>query len=155
MKSKGTFAVSCIGVFLMVVVHQWLHRFAREYDAALISRGSRHFVELDTKEGSVSTVKSDGARPMVATLSHKWLFASRSIGAIYASPIEHLTRCFLFTCEWTLSYFIMLLFMYYNGFIIISCIIGAFVGRLLFTYTEPLNCSTLNDSFDTDRKCCP
>lgn len=154
-KLKGTFAVSCIGVFFMVVLHQWLHRFCREYDAALINRGSQKLEELDTKEGSVSTVKSDGVNPMVSAISHKWLFASRSIGAIYATPFEHITRSFLFTCEWTLAYFIMLLFMYYNGYIIISCILGAFVGRLLFTYTEPLNCSTFNDSFDSDRKCCP
>lgn len=82
--------------------------------------------------------------------------------AIYPSFPVHITRVIIFVLQWGLSYFIMLLFMYYNGYIIISCIIGALVGRFLFNY-EPL--AVINHSFDSDteiahdkevddRKCC-
>ena len=60
------------------------------------------------------------------------------------------------------SYIIMLLFMYYNGYIIISCLIGAIVGRFIFCY-EPLGSLGANgsaqgtvsyDKESDDRKCC-
>ncbi|WPK25794.1 hypothetical protein PUMCH_003125 [Australozyma saopauloensis] len=154
-KSKGAFAGSCVGVFFLVVVSQWLHRFAREYDAALMSSKVRQYGDEDTKNDSVSTARSANGNPMLAAFSHKWFVTPKSLGGIYATPFEHLVRCVLFTLEWGLSYMIMLLFMYYNGYIIISCILGAFFGRLFFTYNEPLNCTTINDSLENDRKCCP
>lgn len=81
---------------------------------------------------------------------------------IYPSFLDHIVRVGVFVLQWGLSYIIMLLFMYYNGYIIISCIIGAFVGRFLFNY-EPLGiCGGSNgnsslvahDREENDRKCC-
>lgn len=154
-KTKRAFAGSCIGVFLLVVASQWLHRFAREYDAALMSSKKRNLISQDLKNDSDSTLEKSSTHPIVGTVSHKWLFTPKSVGGIYATPVEHLIRSILFTLEWGLSYLIMLLFMYYNGYIIISCILGAFFGRLFFTCNEPLNCSTINDSLENDKKCCP
>lgn len=154
-KTKGAFAGSCVGVFFLVVASQWLHRFAREYDAALMSSKQRQYGDEETKNESFSNAESCKTNPILGAVSHKWLFTPRNLGGIYATPFEHLVRSVLFTLEWGLSYMIMLLFMYYNGYIIISCILGAFFGRLFFTYNEPLNCSTINDSLETERKCCP
>lgn len=161
-RSKAAFAGTCIGVFLLVVLHQWLHRFAREYDAALIrSKSAKADVSvgsddaLATSEVSLQTLKPSQTPAMANTMSHKWFVAAKSVRGIYATPFEHLVRTLLFTLEWGLAYFIMLLFMYYNGFIIISCILGAFFGRLFFTYNEPLSCATIGDSREADRKCCP
>lgn len=81
---------------------------------------------------------------------------------IYPSFPTHITRVAIFVLQWGLSYIIMLLFMYYNGYIIISCIIGAVVGRLLFNY-EPLaevsgslipHTNVVHDKEVNDRKCC-
>lgn len=153
--SKGAFAGSCIGVFFLVVVSQWLHRFAREYDSAIIQRQSPRIpifddskAELDSQELPVTFSQN----PAVYAVGHLWLFAP--ITSFNALPLEHVVRCVLFAVEWGLSYIIMLLFMYYNGYIIICCILGAFVGRLLFTYNEPLNGACLSDSQDMDKKCC-
>lgn len=155
-KSKGAFAGSCIGVFLLVFVSQWLHRFVREYDAALTSSKNRHILDKAATTHSDTTIESNGDRTaLVAAFSHKWLFAPRTVGGIYATPFEHLTRSVLFTLEWGLSYLIMLLFMYFNGYIIISCILGAFFGRLFFTFNEPLKCSTVDSSIEPEGKCCP
>ncbi|EEQ38578.1 putative copper transport protein [Clavispora lusitaniae] len=154
-KSKGAFAGSCIGVFFLVLVSQWLHRFAREYDSALITKYSAQESADNSKlEMESSKSATIAVNPAVHAISHRWLFAPVPASGIMASPFEHLIRCVLFTIEWGLSYIIMLLFMYYNGYIIICCILGAFAGRLLFTYNEPLNGSCLSDSQDMDKKCC-
>lgn len=153
-RSKGAFAASCVGVFFLVVASQWLHRFVREYDVALINKYENNTKLSESKLSETSSDLPTAKSALVSTLSHLWLLKSVSPHEIKATPLEHLFRCFLFTVEWGLSYLIMLLFMYYNGFIIISCILGAFAGRLLFTYNEPLNQSCLADSQDMDKKCC-
>lgn len=82
---------------------------------------------------------------------------------IYPTFLEHFLRAWIFVLQWGLSYIIMLLFMYYNGYIIISCLIGALIGRFLFNY-EPLgtcgsgsassNTVVAHDKEENDRKCC-
>lgn len=82
---------------------------------------------------------------------------------VYPSVLDHICRVSIFVLQWGLSYIIMLLFMYYNGYIIFSCLIGAAVGRFLFNY-EPLGtCGSASSSLDNsvahdkeenDRKCC-
>lgn len=144
-RSKGGFAGSCIGVFFLVMSAQWLHRVAREYDLALIAKTSSDPV---CSPSSSQTLRTQ--LPLIAAFSHQWLIRSNPS----LSVVEHLTRTVLYTLEWGLSYMIMLLFMYYNGYIIISCILGALVGRFLFTYSEPLNSSCIAESEELDRKCC-
>lgn len=78
-------------------------------------------------------------KPIVNALKHNWLLSHPkrdSSGAIqiYLSPAEHLIRSFLYMIEWACSFLIMLMWMYYNGYIIIVCILGYFVGELLFNY---------------------
>lgn len=118
------------------------------------------------------------------TLSHNWYFNFlRRNGELFEDPIdkalsccssvpaleiyptflEHFLRAWIFVLQWGLSYIIMLLFMYYNGYIIISCLIGALFGRFLFNY-EPLGtCGggsassktvVAHDKEENDRKCC-
>ena len=44
----------------------------------------------------------------------------------------HLIRAAIYTCEFALAYTIMLLAMYYNGYILICIFIGAFVGNFVW-----------------------
>jgi copper transporter 1 len=41
-------------------------------------------------------------------------------------------RALLHTCQFAVAYFIMLLAMYYNGYVLLSIFAGAFVGAFLF-----------------------
>lgn len=152
-RSRGGFAGSCIGVFFLVVALQWLHRFCRELDAALAAKHRRRtqvLLHASSSEEEIAAITKDSySSPYVTTLSHSWLFGTTLSSGVVPTLPEHLLRSALYTIEWGVSYIIMLLFMYYNGYIIISCILGAFVGKFLFTYNEPLTC---ND--EEDRKCC-
>ncbi|KAJ5550912.1 hypothetical protein N7535_001150 [Penicillium sp. DV-2018c] len=54
------------------------------------------------------------------------------------SLMEHLVRSMLHISQFALAYIIMLLAMYFNGYIIICIFIGVFLGALVFSW-EPLN----------------
>lgn len=57
------------------------------------------------------------------------------------SPMEQVIRALLHMVQFAVAYFIMLLAMYFNGYIIICIFIGAFLGSLIFSW-EPLSLST-------------
>lgn len=181
--TRGQFAGSCIGVFLLVLSAQWLHRVAREYDAAIARRKTLHLQKSEPSDSSIDNVEKEASitrseigsnnsqalmffpentafsnllQPILYTLSHNWIWDFRkgsSFSAAYPSFVEHLIRSLIFTIQWGQSYIIMLLFMYYNGYIIISCILGALFGRIIFNY-EPITCTTRSDSENNDKKCC-
>lgn len=50
------------------------------------------------------------------------------------SPVEQVVRALLHTLQFGVAYIIMLLAMYYNGYLIICIFIGAFLGSLIFSW---------------------
>lgn len=54
------------------------------------------------------------------------------------SPVEQIVRALLHMLQFAVAYFIMLLAMYFNGYIIICIFIGAFLGSLIFSW-EPVS----------------
>lgn len=89
---------------------------------------------------AVSDVKRPGSdfwTPLKNTFSHKWYLAwmKKEKNVIYPTPVEHIGRSGLYLMEWTVSYLIMLMWMYYNGYLIITMILGYFFGQLFFNYT--------------------
>ncbi|OWB61315.1 hypothetical protein B5S31_g4602 [[Candida] boidinii] len=178
-RTRGQFAGTCIGIFLIVMGAQWLHRIGREYDLAINKRRviqKRHQLENENltpassatinnteftdkvlKENYITTTMM----PILETLSHSWFwnFRKRDSTQVYPNLLDHVLRGVLFTIQWLLSYIIMLLFMYYNGYIIISCFLGAFFGRLIFNYEPLCQCDgphddNLYDKQADDKKCC-
>ena len=99
------------------------------------AHGTTNTVTLATS--GVKAPGSDLWSPLLSTFSHKWYIAwlQKNKGEIYPSPAEHIARSGLYLMEWTCSYLIMLMWMYYNGYLIITMILGYFFGQLLFNYT--------------------
>lgn len=58
-------------------------------------------------------------------------------GPIRPTFFEQLVRAILHMLQFAVAYFIMLLAMYFNGYIIICIFIGAFLGAFFFSW-EPL-----------------
>ncbi|KAJ5591029.1 hypothetical protein N7450_005001 [Penicillium hetheringtonii] len=52
------------------------------------------------------------------------------------SPVEQIVRALLHTLQFGIAYIVMLLAMYYNGYLIICIFIGAFLGSLIFSWEE-------------------
>jgi len=51
-------------------------------------------------------------------------------------PVEQIIRALLHTLQFGVAYIVMLLAMYYNGYLIICIFIGAFLGSLIFSWEE-------------------
>ncbi|KAJ5289921.1 Histone deacetylase RPD3 [Penicillium atrosanguineum] len=68
------------------------------------------------------------------------------------SAVEQVVRAFMHMLQFAVAYFIMLLAMYFNGYIIICIFIGAFLGSLIFSW-EPVSLNKENDA-TTVTKCC-
>jgi solute carrier family 31 (copper transporter), member 1 len=114
------FAGSCIGVICLVVVLEALRRASREFDSFITRRaatsaslsvaGTRIVTDSDS-DGKSTTVGHAGALPGPRSFT--------------PSLSQQLVRSFLHMLQFAVAYFIMLLAMYFNGYIII-CIVCAY-----------------------------
>lgn len=152
-KSSGGFVGTCLASFFLVLFLQWLHRFNKEVDLAIANRPhfDVFFKNGELVDGELVDAKTlefetpNTRNPFLVALSHTWLLRRGK-----TTMFEHLIRCVLYVIEWGLAYFVMLLFMYYNGYVIISSLLGAFVGRLLFTY----NSDPASSRVEEEASCC-
>ncbi|KAG7139761.1 Copper transport protein CTR4 like [Verticillium longisporum] len=124
--SNGAFAASCIGVALLTVTLEFVRRLGKEYDALLLrqfhARAAQMAVAAAVEPSCCDDTGAVGPGA-VARPSAPLIFR--------ASPVEQLIRAVLHTTFFGLAYIIMLLAMYYNGYIIISILLGAGLGKFL------------------------
>ncbi|KAF7553761.1 hypothetical protein G7Z17_g3385 [Cylindrodendrum hubeiense] len=123
--SKGMFAGSCIGVLLLVMSLEALRRAVKEYDSYIIRQHAAKFVgssaALNNGPGSDSSKAADGA-------------AACAVGIPPFRPNvgQQAIRALLHMLQFAVAYFVMLLAMYYNGYIIICIFIGSYLGSFVF-----------------------
>lgn len=113
--SAGMFAASCIGVAFLVVSMELLRRLGKEYDAFILRQFQNHISSRSTD--LKSSPNSCQTSPAFVTFR--------------ATPLQQLIRSALHAATFGVAYIVMLLAMYFNGYIIISIIIGAFIGKFL------------------------
>ncbi|KAL1848560.1 copper transporter complex subunit Ctr4 [Paecilomyces lecythidis] len=152
--SHGMFGGSCIGVICLVLVLEFLRRVGREYDAYIVRRTTIQRYHLSAiahqkPTATATTTSCCGAEssadenagiksstPPNATPIPPFTSAVKT-GPIRPTFFEQLVRAVLHMLQFAVAYFIMLLAMYFNGYIIICIFIGAFLGAFLFSW-EPL-----------------
>jgi copper transporter 1 len=135
--SKGMFAGSCIGVILLVMVLEFLRRAGKEYDRYIINQYTKSLAGASGPVRRASSPSStDAEDPAKGTAS------SRAAGARACAPrvtarfrpslVQQAVRALLHMLQFAVAYFVMLLAMYYNGYIIICIFIGAYLGYFVF-----------------------
>ncbi|KAJ9301895.1 hypothetical protein DTO271G3_761 [Paecilomyces variotii] len=155
--SHGMFGGSCIGVICLVLVLELLRRIGREYDAYIVRRTTIQRYHLATTT-TTTTTPSPKAIPTSSsccgpesssdethglglakhsTPTPNIMTAAGKTGPIRPTFFEQLVRAVLHMLQFAVAYFIMLLAMYFNGYIIICIFIGAFLGAFFFSW-EPL-----------------
>ena len=151
--SNGMFAGSCIGVIGLVCGLEFIRRLGREYDRFIIRKNPASFVrvatssEMDQSEGRVgltSTTGKDAATTVIGASSRSsdsqdgchTEFASTSKERVRGRPtvVQQVIRAGLHMVQFAVAYFVMLLAMYFNGYIIICILIGAFIGAFAFSW---------------------
>lgn len=128
--NDGAFAATCIGVVLLVVSLEVLRRAGKEYDALILRQFQRRAAAQalalkNTAAATTTTSCCAGDDEPVPTPQRPQVLTFR------ASPLQQLVRSVLYAVTFGVAYIVMLLAMYFNGYIIISIILGAGIGKFL------------------------
>lgn len=107
--SNGAFAATCIGVMLMVVLLEALRRLGKEFDDHLLG-------EFQARLELLAASATPGEQHSVT---------------FRASPLQQLIRAVIHASCFGTGYVLMLLAMYFNGYIIICIFIGAGLGKFV------------------------
>ncbi|KAI2625675.1 Ctr-domain-containing protein [Hypoxylon sp. NC1633] len=128
--SSGMFAGSCIGVILLTMSLELLRRTVKEYDQYLIRKHASTIVPAPTLAS-----RDGGDKEVAATPAPERQGVAQS-GGVRPSVWEQAIRALLHMAQFAVAYFIMLLAMYFNGYIIISIFIGAYIGAFAFHWEQ-------------------
>ncbi|THV71122.1 Ctr-domain-containing protein [Aureobasidium pullulans] len=136
--SNGMFAGSCIGVILLVMVLELLRRLAREHDRMILAH-HRRLVASTTNKNSANecacpTTVSTSKAASTATASA--LATGIKTRAFKPTLPQQMVRALLHCLQFAVAYFVMLLAMYYNGYLIICIFIGAYLGFFVFGWEK-------------------
>ena len=107
-------AATCIGVSLLVVLLECLRRLGREYDTHIIR-------SMHARGALLASTTIPSCPPCDTAPPVRFRFK--------ASPLQQLVRSVIHAVTFGVGYIVMLLAMYFNGFIIVSIIIGAGMGK--------------------------
>ncbi|KAI1746100.1 ctr copper transporter [Xylaria scruposa] len=118
-KTQGAMAATCIGVFLLVIVLEFVRRVGKEYDQFILRQFQHH---MDAQAAMAKSQK-DCCSEESKTDRHIVMFR--------ASPIQQAIRSFIHAVAFGIAYILMLIAMAFNGYVIIVIIIGAGFGKFV------------------------
>ncbi|KAF3918443.1 hypothetical protein ABW21_db0201988 [Orbilia brochopaga] len=134
-----------ISVVLLVIALELIRRMQREYDRHIIrhaSRGQAAVIPDAEAIAGANKLADDGSvRSPVKVSTWATFNTAPSRLARFLRPfsfrpsvVQQVVRGLLYMVQFAGAYFVMLLAMYYNGYIIVCILIGAFLGFTLFGY---------------------
>jgi copper transporter 1 len=124
------FAGSCIGVLLLVISLEALRRASREYDAYIMRAHLENYTSPTAAASRLQDVSDDPSKTP-STQSTTPLLQPQSFTP---NIFQQFVRAFLHMAQFAVAYIVMLLAMYYNGYLIICIFLGAFVGAFIFSW---------------------
>ncbi|KAE9381452.1 Ctr-domain-containing protein [Stipitochalara longipes BDJ] len=132
--SNGIFAASCLGVILLVMSLEFLRRIAKVYDKYLSQHQLAHPGHNSSETKGLLPSTSSDETPL--TNSTRLPFRP--------SMKQQAVRATFHMLQFAVAYFVMLLAMYYNGFVLLSICIGAWFGSFVFSW-ETINLSGVQE----------
>ncbi|KAI3325193.1 ctr copper transporter [Xylariaceae sp. AK1471] len=123
-KNEGMMAATCIGVFLLAIVLEFVRRAGKEYDQFVL----RQFQQHVNAQAAMSRVENDCCAEEPQPSSHTTTFR--------ATPVQQLVRSLIHAVAFGIAYILMLIAMAYNGYVIIMIIIGAGFGKFVCDWTS-------------------
>lgn len=127
--SKSMFGCCCFGVVCLVMSLECLRRVSREYDNNII-RQSQQRRGSSPDDQEAASFESKGSKFRARLLAME----SGKIQSFQPNFMQQIIRSSLHMIQFGTAYFIMLLAMYFNGYIILSILVGAFVGSFIFSW---------------------
>ena len=137
------FAGSCIGIAFWVILTEYIRRCSREFDRYIVREATKQIRNADkTKCGDIE------CRGPLGFLSRSKSGFSGRI-RLYPTVIQQSLRALLYAIQFTSAYLIMLIAMTFNGYILISIILGALVGYFFSTW-DTLGMVVISENGDTN-----
>lgn len=150
--SRGMFAGTCIGIIALVVALEFVRRIHREYDRYIVRQWKivQHGLDATAVTGTGATTVADhhstsSNTSFVEKLSAKVrtlngpLISNRRMGILGASDevfsptlFQQLVRSLFYAVTAGAGYIVMLLLMYFNGYIFFCVLIGTMIGYFFF-----------------------
>jgi solute carrier family 31 (copper transporter), member 1 len=106
----------------------FLRRASREYDRYLVTEA---LLKQQHSTPAPRSLSEDGSTKATVAIATSVYSPSRKFRP---NVFQQIIRALFHMVQFAVAYFIMLLAMYFNGYIIISIIIGAFLGAFVFRW---------------------
>lgn len=123
-KNNAMFAASCVGVSLLVVSLEFLRQVGSQFDRYLLRQFNRraHLYQV-TASGMVNSQHAKES----AFSAH----GNTRHATFRATSVQQLCRAIIHGITIGVAYLLMLIVMSFNGWILISVILGAILGKFL------------------------
>jgi len=137
-KTQAQFAASCLAVIFLAMSLQLLRRLTKEYDSMILKTHQQKLEQMKHRKSRSSETSAQSHTSVAQKMSNFIHHASDPL-RFRPSPIQQIIRSLLHLSQFIVAYFIMLLAMYFNGYIIVSIFIGVFLGFVMFEW-EWIDC---------------
>ena len=139
------FAASCIGVIGLVIILEFLRHLQRRYDRHIFARAQQSSI-IESKAGNKrssseihasnkDSANFDSPPNSAVPLLNEWRMGpSPGRPSFIPSVPQQVVRAAIYTLQFVVAYMIMLLAMYYNGYILVCIILGVFIGFFTFSW---------------------
>jgi copper transporter 1 len=118
---------SLLGVVILSAGYEWLRDFTRRFEARIDAATPENNTTTQNDEENVENGGSEETSSLLPNAGRTPAAASRSR---YSLP--HILKGALYGLQVFYSFFIMLLFMTYNGWVMIAVAVGAFLGYIVW-----------------------
>ncbi|QPG95201.1 hypothetical protein C2857_007824 [Epichloe festucae Fl1] len=135
--SSAMFAGSCIGVFLLTLSLEFLRRSIKEYDRYLVRQHVSKCQAVAVAVAVAPATASSSTSLHGANKTPSTAITSRSRSAVppfRPNVLQQAIRAFLHMLAFFVGYILMLLAMYYNGYLLLCIFLGAFFGAFIFQW---------------------
>ncbi|KAM3429323.1 hypothetical protein NHJ13734_008221 [Beauveria thailandica] len=140
--TNGQFAGACILALVLVVALEALRRATREFDRFITGQ---HIAKFRAQNGGAAASRKDSSEGVVAPCA--------PIPPFRPSLVQQAIRASLHMLQFGTAYIVMLFAMYYNGYILLCIVLGAFIGYMAFNW-EPIAVSDEPSGTKEATVCC-
>jgi len=138
-RSNTGFVLSCFAIVAMSVFYEYLREFQRKYDVRLACS----LAASGKGKGHLSPIGGSGRSTPDDDYEDRGLLTGRKFKRLSSGTRVPLTsriiRALLYGATIFLSFFLMLVFMSYNAYLVFSVVVGAALGHYIFGSTMNIN----------------
>ena len=145
--TQAKFAGSCVGVAFWVMLTELIRRFARDFDRFIVESAKREIRELQAQrppefaayEAEKADMEQSSGNSFPSNIIASILGLPRPLRTpstirVHPNLWQQCVRAVLYAAQFTSAYLIMLIAMSFNGYMLLSIILGAMIGYFVASW---------------------